>query len=229
MFNQIIDANNNCIDQVASQMESILVSVIGNFEIARAQGRQVLDPALENQAAYDLFKHKINLIKEICVREYPFDPHMPTFERVVKEELFRTGQVNPNVLAAGAQYAYMIDRSKVNNVVSIFQRGIALQATRPRHDYTQDQFKPEEYFRDQLKIYHGAASRSLRANLLIWARDYFNLEADDEQTREFITAISVDPNGLTADQGGNFKDAALLYYLELIGVLERGPRVANRF
>jgi hypothetical protein len=55
---------------------------------------------------------------------------------------------------------------------------------------------------------------------MLWATDYFKLGVEDEQTTTCIELIS-EEDGLTADIGGNLKQEAILYFLNLLGIFGR--------
>ncbi|MBX7067034.1 MAG: hypothetical protein K1X28_07375 [Parachlamydiales bacterium] len=230
VFDKIIDAHRNCIDQVLSQVEGLMLDVIASFETAHIRGGLTREQALAHQAAYYLFKHKLDLIKTICVKEYPNEAHMADLERMTKQKLADILGLNGEIFEAGAQYNIVNDMDmKASNVAHIFlegrplheYRGRAVNLARAGRRYAEDQFKPEEFFAEGLRTYHGEP-RNLRNNILLWVRSYFHLDADNDQTREFIRAISED-EALTADEGGNLTTPALLHLLETIGVFERRP------
>jgi hypothetical protein len=223
-FNRIIDAHNNCIDQVTSQMESIVCDVMANF--ASIQGAANAEERLRNQAAYLLFKYKCNLIREICITEYPDDPHLADLERLIKQRIAGMMGAHGAIMDAGAFYNGMNGdiAQKAERVVNICL-GVAIedratlqvQARRAALKYD-----PEKFLVDSIKSSIGNA-RTLRNDVLLWARKHFLLEEDNDLTTQFDQAISENYGDYTAaSQGGNLTHQATLYLLEKVGIFGNG-------
>lgn len=223
--NKIEDAHQNCVDQVASQVEMLMVETVAGFEAASAREAQTREGTLQFLAAYHLFKHKLNLIKEICVKEYPLERHMADLERAAKQKLADILGLNGQIFDVGAHYNIIRDIDmKASNVANIFfegcpleiYEGVRVNLRRADRNYAADQYLPEEFFEEGLKTFDGSL-RTLRNEIMIWMRSYFNMEAEDEQTRQFIQAISEDAV-FTADEGGNLTETALLYLLNRLTI-----------
>lgn len=228
VFDKIIDAHRNCIDQVLSQVEGLILEVVASYEAAHVGGGLTREQAIAHQAAYFLFKHKLDLIKTICVKEYPHEAHMADLERAAKQKLADILGLHGEIFEAGAQYNIVNDMDmKASNVAQIFlegrplaeYRGHPVNLVREGRRYAEDRFNPEKFFSDGLKTYHGEP-RNLRNNILLWVRKYFDLDQANHQTEQFIRAISEDEM-FAADEGGDLKNAALLQFLTTLGILER--------
>ena len=88
-----------------------------------------------------------------------------------------------------------------------------------RERQTASQCNAQQYLMSNLRTTVAGNGRTLRNDMLIWARQYFHLEADDALTNQFIREISATPDELDASEGGPLKYGALLYYLDRIGIL----------
>ncbi len=230
-FDRISDANNNCVDQVLSQLESIVCDVIADFESIRGQGAQTMLDRLSNRTAFTLFKYRANLIRNICVAEYPAEHHMADMERLVKQRLAGMMGMQGGVLNVGAQYGGFIHdvEVKIENIVHIFMFGEA-SAARLAQDAAagganaarrrlESKYEPEAYLIDALRTYHGA-ERTLRNDLLIWVRQHFDLATDIPATTNFVRALSAEPDELDVENGGNLTHQGLLYLLEQTRILQ---------
>jgi hypothetical protein len=238
-FDRIVDAHNNCVDQVLSQLESIICDVIADFESIRGQGAQTMVERIQNRTAFTLFKYRANLIRGICVSEYPDERHMADMERLVKQRLAAMMGMQGGVLNVGAQYGGMIQDAdaKIENITHIFLFGEASAArlqqdgngglltdavTRRRREA---QYNPETYLVNALKTYHGS-ERTLRNDLLLWVRSHYDLATDEAHTTNFVRALSAEPDVLDVENGGNLTHPGLLYLLDRTGVLVNHAQAA---
>jgi hypothetical protein len=222
IFDKICDAHNNCIDQVRSQLETIVIETIAAYDAMREGSSQNRTAAL--RVARSLLSHKLRLISEICLKEYPNEEHFVLLERDVKRLLAGALGLRGQTFEMGANAAILIVvddiAMKARNVAEIFLHGRSLERyRRADRDYAADQYRPEKFLVDGLNLQHGYL-RSLGCDIMLWATDYFKLGVEDEQTRQCIELISEDDE-LTADIGGNLKQEAILYFLNHLGILER--------
>lgn len=230
---RIVDAHRNCVDQVNSQLESIMIDVIANFQTANGEAPN-LQQYLINRAAYTNFQYMTNLIKEICSMEYPLERHVADLERAVKQRVADILQLQGELFRAGAILNFAHLEEYTENVINIFLNGRATNPNRipnqEGHDRNpqlyrlnlelrqkESKYDPKQYLINNLRRL-DAGARNLRNTILLWARKHYQLEAEDAQTEEFVRIISEDPV-FTADEGGNLKYSALLYFLEEIGIL----------
>lgn len=227
IFDQIRDAHHNCIDQVGSQVESIMIRTIASYEMARGSRSQNRGAKLRAMAACALFEHKLQLIREICVKEYPNESHFVVIEREAKRILAEDLGLTGDIVQAGAHYSSMIRdmENKARNVAEIFLHGRPLEAfRRANRRYEEDQYRPEEFFSKGLRTFEGHL-RTLRNDIMLWMRSYFNVGAEDELTQLFVQAISEDDT-FTAEDGGNLEPEALVCLLKTFGIFERRPNAA---
>lgn len=235
IFDKIRNAHNNCIDQVGAQLETIIVETIASYEAMRTSSSQSRTALLRCMAARALFSHKLRLISEICVKEYPNEPHFVVIEREAKRLLAEALGLNGQIFEVGAQYRRMINdmERKALNVAEIFLHGRPLERyqgrptrfRRANRNYAADQYRPEKFFADGLTPSHGHL-RSLRNSIMLWATDYFRLGEEDDPTRQCIELISANDE-MTADIGGDLKPEALLHFLRLLGIFESRSQLAR--
>lgn len=230
-FDRIIDSHRNCVDQVLSQMETIISDTIADFESIRGQGIVTLRDRIISRTAFTLFKYRAHLIRQICAVEYPDEDHMADMERLVKQRLAGMMGMQGGVFDVGAYYDGMIRDlpAKIENIVSIFLFGQASPARIQQDDQRgliddrittrrrESRYDPEQYLTNALRTYHGEA-KSLRNDILLWVRQHFNLAADDELTTNFVRAISEEPDALDASEGGNMTHRAVLFVPTEIGI-----------
>lgn len=230
IFDQICNAHLNCVDQVGSQIESIMIRTIAGYEAAQGGGSQMQAAILRSMAACALFDHKLQLVREICVKEYPEEPHFVVIEREAKRILANELGLNGDIVQAGAHYSSYIANMemKARNVAEIFLHGRPLEMyqgqpthfRRANRNYAADRYQPEKFLMGGSTLSYGNLI-SLGTSILHWATDYFKLGEEDAQTAQCIELISANNDGLTADMGGDLKPEAFLYFLTLLGIFER--------
>lgn len=212
VINRIVDAHGNCVDQVLSQLENIVIEVIapqtavassgGSENIAASHQRR-----LQHLAGHALFQYRARKIQEICVQQNPDEHHMADLERVVKQRLAELLGMQGDVFAVGAQYAGIVDSTdaRVESIAQTFVDG-----------YTNATILT--YLTNELKNHFGIP-RILRNNLLSWARSYYALDNDaNPLTAQMITAISENPDN-DIMEGGAFSNHGLLLLLEEAGII----------
>lgn len=221
IFSQIQDAHRDCVDQVLSQIETILSEVVASQEFT--QGRTpAFREYLHLKAAYFLFKYKMNLIKQICIQEYPREAHAADLERLVKERLAELSGIQGSIFQVGAQFSNIVQSSddKVLNICNIFLTGAgtsgASNALRGRREA--NKCNPEQFFVQALTSCHSHLARPLRNKFFLWMKSYFNF--DDVEAESFIQAISEDP-AFDVESGGDIKQGALFHLLEVLGIFQR--------
>ena len=237
IFIRIEDAHHNCVDQVNSQLEAIVIDTIANFDTGNGQAETLHDYLIQ-RAAYSDFQYRSNLIKEICLMEYPNEHHLADLERAVKQKIAEMLDLGAQVMNAGAILNFHNIEEMAENVANIFLNGRPMDLDRipdpqnriyqanpdkyiqqMRERQTASQCNAQQYLISNLRTPVAGNGRTLRNDMLIWARQYFHLEADDALTNQFIREISATPDELDASEGGPLKYGALLYYLDRIGIL----------
>lgn len=232
----LIDAHKDCVDQINSQLEEMLVLEIGCF--SAGQSTQLLSPMqrLISIAGNEILKHKAALIKTICLQEYPSEQHAADLERAVKDSLANFVGLKGKTFTGQAIINFKDLDQKVNHIGEIFMLGepsLKDHCPNPQDvGYLRDpnqymnqvalrrhanKFDPEEYLLENIRIHNGV-DECLRRDLMIWAKSYFNFEANDDLTREFLETISEDANN-TIDEGGNLTPEATLWLLKKVGIL----------
>jgi hypothetical protein len=132
IFEKINNAHNNCIDQVRSQLETLVVETIANYDAARTSQSQNSTAALRCMAARTLLSQKLRLISEICVKEYPREYHLADLELEVKRLLADSLGLSGQMFEVGAYYSSILDdmEEKARNVAEIFLHGRPLERYR---------------------------------------------------------------------------------------------------
>lgn len=231
IFEKIRNAHNNCIDQVRSQLETIIVETIASYDAMRTSGSSNRTAFLRCMAARALLSHKLGLISEICVKEYPRETHFVVLEREAKRLLAPALGLSGQMFESGAYYSNLIRdmEGKAGNVAEIFLHGRPLERyRRAGRDYAADQYQPEKFLMNGTTVSQGCLI-SFGTSILQWATNYFKLGEVgevDEQTAVCIELISANNDGMTADMGGDLKPEAFLYFLAHLGIFERRPNLA---
>lgn len=236
IVDRMIDANQNCVDQVLSQLEQMMLDVIaeGSPEAAgnRAVGR------LFYRAGQELCKYRSVLVREICARENPRERHMPTLERLVKQRLGAALGMGGAVFETGAQYAHMLRDYEGGSPSSRAPR-IEADIQRTMNTFL-NEYRPLEYLTNNLRSNLGNA-RKLRSELSVWADRHYGISREDAEAAD-TTATTV-PAALNMDRrlaahpdddygtfsmGGHWTPAATLWLLEAANlVLPQGNGAAS--
>ncbi|MBS0654031.1 MAG: hypothetical protein JSR39_10970 [Verrucomicrobia bacterium] len=215
VFDSLIDASNNCIDQTLAQVQALLLDVIAEGDAAGNAGS--VQTKIIYRAGLALCKYRQNLLREILIRQNPDNHHMADLERAVTQRLAGVLGLQGNIFEAGAVFNFMyylegrVDR--------------ALQAFR-------EEYKPMEHLLTDLSNYAGN-HRTLRNEILMWANGYFDFgsETNDDGTPaaanlpdgtpapHMDARISEDFAALPASEGGNLKISAVALMLETLGLV----------
>jgi hypothetical protein len=130
IFEKLCNAHQNCIDQVRSQLTKIVIATIASYDAARtSQNRTAV---LRCTTACALLSHKLDLISEICVKEYPREYHLADLELEVKRLLADSLGLSGQMFEVGAYYSSILDdmEEKARNVAEIFLHGRPLERYR---------------------------------------------------------------------------------------------------
>lgn len=214
---QILDAHRNCIDQINSQLETLLMNVLISWEVERNRGS--VEDLLQKRTAYELLRYLLNLIKKACLVEYPHYVHMADLERHVKATLIRD---NSGVISSGGIVHFNHgEAARIEQLVLHKEPAgneHSLQDAQRQQHRRNCYYDPLTHLIEELRVYHGDM-RVLRNKIMIWARAYYGLEVDDPLTQDFVAQISADPN-LPADEGGDLTYGAIFCFLRQLGILE---------
>ena len=218
---QLIDAHDNCIDQVLTQLENIILHAIATElkpEAASAQEQ------LHAQAALLLFNYKSNLIKSTCQKQNPNEPHMADLERALKQRAAPLLSLESQITSVGAAFGSLVDdletkleagckavNRRYNNDPSF------LNESNLTDHWSDVDERPLSYLKSELKAADAfSLAAPLRSNLLAWSSIYFSF--NDEDTQEIVEAASEDPN-FDFTNGGSLNQAGILWLLESAGII----------
>jgi hypothetical protein len=225
-----VNANQNCVDQMLSQMEGIMLDVVADGVPGSAAERSLT--RLLYRVGHELCKYRSQLLKEICARQNPRENHMPTLERVVKQRLSAALGMEGAIFDAGARYASMLRDYECHAARAGREQRIEQDIQRAVDTFIVE-YHPEEYLANDLRGNIGIARR-LRGDLSVWADHYFGISREDADAAD-STAATV-PATLNMDQrlaenpadpygaftmGGNWSSAATLCLLEAANIVQR--------
>jgi len=214
---QIMDAHNDCHDQVLSQFETITLDLIAS---ELKPGSATPQEKMQFQAAFVLFKYKSNLIKATCQKQNPNEPHMADLERAIKQQIAPFLDIDLNINKVGALFARIIE----NREQKITQTGNAVLRryfndptyVEGQRDLWNDlDERPLSYLQRELKaaeLYNP--SNTLRNNLIAWSSSYFDLD----NAPEIVIAASIDPE-FDFTMGGDLNPAGVQWLLESSGII----------
>jgi len=207
VYDSLIDANNNCIDQTQAQVQSLLLDVIAEGDAASNGGSA--QTKIIYRTGLALCKYRQNLLREILIRQNPDNRHMADLERAVTQRLAGILGLQGTIFEAGAAYNFE------SNLEGRVDR--ALQAFR-------EEYKPFEHLVKELRTYHGAY-QSLRNSILIWASEYYGFGdepganlPDGTAAPDMEPRLSEDPDNILSN-GGNFNCQGVVLLLETLGLV----------
>lgn len=207
VYSSIIDADNNCIDQMLSQIQTLLLDIIAEGDAGSAGGS--VQAKIISRAGLALCKYRQNLLREILVRQNPNNHHMADLEREVTQRVAQELGLQGRIFEAGAAYAFTSNlEAKVNRALDTFR----------------EEYKPFEHLVRELRTYHGAY-QSLRNSILIWASEYYSFAdepganlPDGTAAPDMEARLSEDPDNILSN-GGNFNCPGLVLLLDALGLL----------
>jgi hypothetical protein len=207
VYSSIIDADNNCIDQMLSQIQTLLLDTIAEGDTGSAGGS--VQAKIISRAGLALCKYRQNLLREILVRQNPNNYHMADLEREVTQRVAQELGLQGRIFEAGAAYAFTSNlEAKVNRALDAFR----------------EEYKPFEHLVKELRTYHGAY-QSLRNSILIWAAEYYGFAdetgaplPDGTPAPDMEGRLSEDPDNILSN-GGNFNCPGLALLLDALGLL----------
>lgn len=185
VFDSIVDANNNCIDQTLSQIQTLILDVVAEGSSARPEG--AIQTKLLSMAGLGLAKYRANLLKTILVHQNPQEHHMADLDRVVTQRVSDLLGMQGGIFTAGARFAGVVsgtDERVERAVTAFFEEGGA------------HQYKPMEYLLNELRTNIGEGPlRTLRNEICKWASNFYGLSDEyDEDGNEIVNL----PNGSRA-------------------------------
>ncbi|MBS0607235.1 MAG: hypothetical protein JSR57_09815 [Verrucomicrobia bacterium] len=203
----IIDANNNCITQTISQIQTLLLDVIADGDAA-SNGNSTHTKIIY-RASLAMCKYRASLIKEIIARQNPNDHSHVYIERDVIQRVARLLRLNESIINSDANDYYdEYGDPRVHAALRAFG----------------EEYKPFEHLVKELRTYHGAY-QSLRNELLIWASEYYDFGdepganlPDGTAAPDMEPRLSEDPANILSN-GGNFNYPGLVSMLEALGLV----------
>jgi len=186
---RIVDAHDNCLFQVISQLEHIAT------ELLAEEGENI-----RTQAAHALYNYRLNLIAEIARKQNPEEPHMANLERLILKELGPGLHVASSLNQGGARTFWTPEElnKRVNAV---------------RAEFCQ-KYQPLTYLQNELRFNHTHLP-SLRTHLIQHGYDHFDLNNHEE----LIKKASLDPDFDAFIDGGHLNPAGTLWLLEGAGII----------
>jgi len=191
----IIDADQDCVDQMLSQLESLVLDIVAEGDLAQSACADQMK--IIHFVGLALCKYRNNLLKQIVAKEFPHEPHMADLERNISKRIAAEIGQNGEIFETGALFT---------GVVADLEGKTALAIER-----FQEQYNPLEYLLRDLRTYHGI-NKVLRNQILIWARINFDLE-------NLSPLLSEEPEGFAVIDGGNFTYPGLVLLLDQIGIV----------
>jgi hypothetical protein len=225
MLAAILDAHENCVDQVTGRLENILTQVVATLLVSK-QGETMITIL----ASLGLFRYRSELIKDICIKRYPGYAHLADFERIVKKEMASHANIRSGAVESGAYYANFIpskargetgDSDPVNFVCNMFGTKYSMAPLDGNEDC-----RPQHYLARELETYHGSASlRNLRSRILLKVMDDLDLaNAYDDDIDPTAKILIERASGKEQDaflSGHNLSRAGTLWLMEKYGVIKQ--------
>jgi hypothetical protein len=218
IITRLLDTENDCIDQLLSQLEGIASEVVSTENPLNKESSVAL---LQYKAAFLLFKYRTDMIQKILLSDPALEseqaaPHMADIEREVKKNIAGAMEIKAEIINIGAGF----------NAV----RGLPEQmrkATERALPLFLDQDKPTEYF-EQCRFPWSDVSPSqntpsislLRNDLLEWATTYYGLNGEDELSK----AVAEDQEALESLLGIESVSLTLpgiQLFLEAVGIFQK--------
>ncbi len=166
---KIIDAYRNCIDQMVLQLQELMLNIIADdFTTMHRDNRQ--QERMLFRAGHELCKYRMNLLKEICIRQNPIEQHEADLELAIMKELSDALDdvlgMHGSIFKIGSQYINLLDdvHYRAYLVLCVFW----------------EEYQPLEYLAEQLKTAHGNIN-ILRNELSTWAMTHYGIEDEDAE------------------------------------------------
>jgi hypothetical protein len=164
---KIIDASRDCIDQMLLQSQELMLNFIADDFTAihsgdKQQGRVLF------RAGHELCKYRMNLLKEICIRQNCNEQHVADLELAILKELSTALDdilgMQGSIFKIGTPYINLLDN-------------VSYRASLVLREFL-NAYKPLEYLVKQIKTPHGCMN-NLRNELNTWAKTYYGIEEED--------------------------------------------------
>ena len=164
---KIIDASRDCIDQMLLQLQEIMLNIIADVFTTIHNGNQQQGRLLF-RAGHELCKYRMNLLKEICIRQNRHEQHVADLELAIMKELSTALDdilgMQGSIFKIGTPYINLLDN-------------VSYRASLVLREFL-NEYKPLEYLVKQLKTPHGCMN-NLRNELHTWALTHYGIEDED--------------------------------------------------
>jgi hypothetical protein len=213
------DANRNCVDQMLSQLQNLLLHIIAEGDALRGgRGNGAIQQILFHFFGLALCQHRADFLRYILYQLHPNHSHQADLERAAMRTLAGVaGMEGEMIFEAGAAY-----ESLAGDLNDIAQRAA---------DRFLNEYNPLNYLIDNLKTYHGS-NQLIRNELLLWVRGRFATDLEDTDNPNPATdidpRISEDRNHTAMVDGGNLSLAGLLFILSEANLVRRRPPAQRR-
>ncbi len=214
VYNTLVDASSNCVDQVLTQIQPVILDILAESDPTHQAASS--QTKIFNRTALALCHYQSNLLKEILVDLYPDEKHMADLERLAIQTLAQNLHWQGSIFLAGSAFPnYVKDaEARIDKVIKVFI----------------DQYRPIVYLFNELQTYHGEL-RLLRNEIFIWANAYFQLDEEGgEQGNQYSLnrQISEDYNSQPVSEGGNLTDNGTRLLMNMANIITFDPAESSQ-
>lgn len=165
---KIIDASRDCIDQMLLQLQELMLNFIAaDFTAIHSGDKQQAQMLFK--AGHELCKYRMNLLKEICIRQNCHEQHLADLELAIMKELSTALDdilgMQGSIFKIGTPYINLLDN-------------VSYKAHLVLREFL-NEYKPLKYLVKQLKTPHGCMN-NLRNELHAWSLTHYGIEDEDE-------------------------------------------------
>ncbi len=204
----INDADSNCIDQMSSQLQGMLLDLIAEDCTTTDDQRQLA--RIQYRAGHELCKYRLQLVKAICARENPKEHHMADLERLVMQQLAEPLGMQGEIFTTGAEYEWCI-RNKDDRVNVI------------ANDFL-NEYQPLGYLMRELRTPYSN-TQQLRTDLIQWTVEHYGIleeNSENAMPTDMGRRLSADFDAGTIGpfaEGGEWTPAATCFVLEAANLI----------
>jgi len=201
---QIGDANKDCIDQMNSQLENQILSLIVDESSGSRQEK------MQFKVGLALCQYRASLIGEYIQEIYPDEKHMADLERYAKDHLSGLLNLSGKIFNSKAQFSHCLENPEAKT--EKIGQAVQNKYTNSYLDWLTKQCQADENT--------FPVTKSLRDDIRAWSNDHFLLlELDDEHPFvQELSKVKDDPMKI-ANEGGPLTFEAILVCLETTGIL----------
>ena len=218
-----VDAHGNCVDQVNSQLENILLDVLSS-ELNAIGNQSRTQTRAQTLASHALFKYRANLVNEFCIQFYPDEIHMADLERAVKQSLATKLNIQSCAIEKGACYSYII------NDLPYKTKKIEAEFAQIYHTYgsIETDRNPVAFLFRELKVCHGLESiRKIRAEISKMVMAEYDIAGGYNEEFEIENPIVKELVEIASDEGvdgflmgQNWSQAGCYWFMEQTGLIK---------